>query len=66
MSCAAGMTKLSECLSLDLTDTLTRNVKFLTNLLKSAASSVIKTETKLDNALLTGSKSVKLAFDYLT
>ena len=66
MTCTAGMTKLSESLCLDLSYTLTGDVKFLTNLLECTCASVIKTETKLDYVCLTGSKGVKLSFYYLT
>ena len=61
MSCAAGMTELTKRLCLDLTDTLTRDVKLLTNLLKRSRSSVVKTEAELDDMLLTGRERMKLA-----
>ena len=60
MSCAAGVTELAECLCLYLTDTLAGDVKLLANLLKRSRSSVIKSETELDNVLLTGSETLAL------
>ena len=61
MSCTAGVTELSERLCLDLTDTLTGDIKLLTYLLKRSVSSVIESETELDNVLLTGCESMELA-----
>ena len=54
MACTTGMTKLTECLGLDLTNTLTRNIKFLTNLLKRTGTTVVKAEAQLDHVCLTG------------
>ena len=59
------MTKLTQCLRLDLTDTLTRDIKLLTNLFKCTASSVVKTKTKLNYMLFTRSKCMKLTLDNL-
>ena len=65
VSCTAGMTQLSQRLSLDLTNTLTCNVKFLADLFQRAASSVVKTEAQLYHMLLTRCKRVKLAVKHL-
>ena len=56
---SAGMTKLSESLGLDLTDTLTCNIKFLADLLKGVRMSALKTETERKHFRLTGSKGFK-------
>ena len=56
MACTTGMTELAKRLRLDLTDTLTRNVKLLTNLLKRTGTTVVKAEAQLDNVCLTGGK----------
>ena len=56
---SAGMTKLSESLGFDLTDTLTGNVKFLADLLKGVRMSALKTETQRKHLSLTGSKGFK-------
>ena len=53
------MTKLSERLCLDLSDTLTSDVELLSNLLKCAGSTVLKTESELDNLLFSGGKSMQ-------
>ena len=42
------MTQLAERLCLNLSDTLSCYVKFLTNFLKSSCLAIIKTKTKLD------------------
>ena len=41
---AGRVTKLSECLRLNLTDTLTRNAKVLSNLFQCTGAAVINTE----------------------
>ena len=41
---AAGMTQLAQCLSLNLTDTLTGNAKMLANLFQSTATAVLQTK----------------------
>ena len=54
-----GMTKLSECLSLDLSDTLTCDIELLSYLLKGAGSAVLKSKSELDNLLFSGGEGVK-------
>ena len=49
-----GMTELSERLGLDLTDTLTGDVELLADLLKGAASAVLKTEAQAQDLLSLG------------
>ena len=66
MSRSAGVTELSESLCLDLTDTLTGDVKLLAYFLKSSCATVVKSETELDDVLFSGGKGVKLALDDLT
>lgn len=53
------MTKLAERFCLDLADTLTSDIEFLSNLLKSALFTVCKTETQAKNARFTGSQGVE-------
>ena len=53
------MTKLSESLSLYLTDTLTGNVKFLADLFKGVRVSALKTEAESQNLCFTRSKCFK-------
>ena len=65
MSCTARVTELTERLCLDLTDTLTGDIKLLTDLFKRSRSAVVKTESQLYNVLLAGSQGVKLALDDL-
>ena len=65
MSCSAGVSEFSESLCLDLSDTLSCDVEFLTYLFKSSGSSVVKSESELYNVLLTGSECMKLFFDNL-
>ena len=45
------MLQLAECLRLDLTDTLTRDVEFLTDFFQRAGAAVIETEPEAENLL---------------
>ena len=56
------MTQFAESLRLDLTDTLTGNVKFLTNFFQCSGSAILKTETKDQNLLLTLGQCTKHFF----
>ena len=56
---AGRVTKLSECLRLNLTDTLTRNAKVLSNLFQCTGSAVINTEPETQHALFTRRQCVK-------
>ena len=60
------MTKLTKRLCLDLSDTLSGDLKLLTNLLEGSGTTVLKSETKLNYLLLSGSKSVKNVAELLT
>jgi hypothetical protein len=60
------MTELSECLCLDLSDTLTSDIELLANFLESTRSSVLKTETEFDNLLFSGGESTKNITKLLT
>ena len=59
------MTELTKRLRLYLADTLTGNVKLLTNLLKGSCASVLKAEPKLKNVLLSGCKRMENLIDLL-
>ena len=66
MSCTAGMAKLAQRLCLDLTDTLTSDIEFLSDLLEGTRSAIVETETQLNNMLLSGSEGMQLFFKLLT
>ena len=53
------MTELTKSLCLNLTDTLSGNIKLLANFLKRSCTSIIKSETKTENLLFSLSKSAK-------
>ena len=46
------MTELTECFRLNLTDTLSGYVKFLTDFLKGSGTSIIETKTEAEYLLL--------------
>ena len=56
---SAGVTELAKCLCLDLTNTLTGDVEFLTNLFKRAGATIFKTKAKLKYVLLSGGEGVQ-------
>lgn len=66
MSCTAGMAQFSERLCLNLTDSLTGNIELLADFFKRSASSVVKTEAKLDNVLFTECEGVELTLENLS
>ena len=53
---SARVTKLSESLGFNLTDTLTGYIKLLADFFKGSASAVLKTETEFENLGFTGSE----------
>ena len=53
LAAAAGMTQFTQSFRLDLTDTLSCNVEFFSNFLKSSGTTVIQSETKTEYLLLT-------------
>ena len=53
------MTELSESLCLDLSDTLSGNVKLLAHLFKSTGTAVLKTESETEHLFLTLGKGGK-------
>ena len=61
LAAAAWMAELAQRLCLNLTDTLSGNIKFFSHLFQSAGASVIKTESETKNLLLSfcqGSKNL--------
>ena len=65
MSCSAGVAQLSERLRLDLTDSLSCNVEFLSDLLQRSASAIVKSEAQSDNVRLTGGKRTQFLLYHL-
>ena len=53
------MSKFTESLSLNLSDTLSCNLKLLTYLLEGSGATVLKAETKLNNLLFSGSQGME-------
>ena len=56
---SAGVTELSESLCLDLSDTLSGNIKLLAHLFKSTGTAVLKTESETEHLFLTLGKGGK-------
>ena len=59
VSCAAGVAKLAQRLCLYLSYSLSGYIKFFSDFLKRSRASVVKTEAKLYNVLLSGSKRMQ-------
>lgn len=59
------MTELTKCFRLDLTDSLTGDVKLLAHILKGVSIAVIKTETELENVFFSGGEGVKHLCDLI-
>ena len=53
------MTKLTKCLRLNLTNTLSGNVKLLTNFFQSSCTTIIHTKTKTEHLLFSLCQSIQ-------
>ena len=59
------MMQLAEGLCLDLTDTLTGDIKLLSDFLERSCASVVQTETQTDNLLFTFRQRVENLIELL-